>query len=158
MNKKSFKSGFTLLELLVVVVIIGILAAIALPQYQKAVMKSRVTQVIPLIKAVAQAQDVYYLAHNEFAENIDSLDVDFTCPQDWRCIIKANGYDEISANYKTGTLGVVYHYGDFSYQNVSFSRKLYCYARITDKKAVDVCKSFGPQLIEDDTTDRYLIQ
>ena len=152
------KKGFTLLELLVVVVIIGILATIALPQYQKAVMKSRVTQVIPLIKAVAQAQDVYYLTNNKFAENIDGLDVDFTCPKDWTCIIEANGYNNILARYKTGTLGVIYYYGSFSHHNVSFDRKLYCFAKTTDKKAVDVCKSFGPQLLGDSETDRYLIQ
>ena len=52
------KKAFTLIELLVVVLIIGILSAIALPQYQKAVMKSRFAEAMTNLRAIAQADAV----------------------------------------------------------------------------------------------------
>ena len=70
------KSAFTLIELLVVVLIIGILAAIALPQYQKAVMKTRYGALKPMTRTLADAQERYYLANNEYAQDIADLDID----------------------------------------------------------------------------------
>lgn len=70
------KKGFTLIELLVVVLIIGILSAIALPQYEKTVEKSRATQALVLMKALIQAQDVYYLENGNYASKFSDLSVD----------------------------------------------------------------------------------
>ena len=53
--------GFTLIELLVVVIIIAILAAIALPQYQKAVMKARTADIQTFMAHVEKAMDLYVL-------------------------------------------------------------------------------------------------
>ena len=77
MNKKAF----TLIELLVVVLIIGILSAIALPQYQKAVYKARATEAMIMIKALANAQEVYYLANGEYTNDLSELDIEIPTNQ-----------------------------------------------------------------------------
>ena len=73
--------AFTLIELLVVVLIIGILSAIALPQYQVAVTRARYQELVLLGDSIATAQQVYYMMNNEYATDAEALDVQIPSSQ-----------------------------------------------------------------------------
>lgn len=78
--KNVNKKGFTLIEMLVVVLIIGILAAVALPQYFKAVEKSRSTEALQVLGTIAAAEERYRLSSSEnvYTKNFADFDVSFT--------------------------------------------------------------------------------
>ena len=75
-NKKSLnKGGFTLIELLVVVLFIGILSSIALPQYTKAVEKSRAAEAQSWLADFVTGESIYYMSSGGYTDTLTNLDV-----------------------------------------------------------------------------------
>ncbi len=72
---KKLNKGFTLLELLVVVLIIGILAGVALPQYRVVVKKAQLADYISMVKALKNAEESYLLMHGRYTANLSALDI-----------------------------------------------------------------------------------
>ncbi|MDA9557855.1 pilin [Vibrio sp.] len=62
--KKKVQKGFTLIELMIVVAIIGVLSAIAVPAYQDYVTKSELASGFATIKSVITPTELYYQENN----------------------------------------------------------------------------------------------
>ena len=103
--------AFTLIELLVVVLIIGILAAVAVPQYQKAVWKTRGTQLLVAVQALHTAQKAYYLANGTFASTFDELSIEMP----FKSPCESGTIDSYSSSYtdcKSNNYGFTHIGGD----------------------------------------------
>jgi type IV pilus assembly protein PilE len=69
---QQFK-GFTLIELMIVVAIVGILATIAYPSYQEHLMKSRRSDAQALLLDLAARQERYYFDEAKYANKLTLL-------------------------------------------------------------------------------------
>ena len=74
---RRFVTGFSLVELMVVIVIIGILATLILPQYKKAVERSRQAEAYTNLGVIRNSQVRYYAEYADYAydANWAALDV-----------------------------------------------------------------------------------
>lgn len=69
----SISHGFSLLELLLVLGIVGILAGIALPAYQTHLARSARTEAMVQLQDLASRQESHFLQYNRFSDNLKQL-------------------------------------------------------------------------------------
>lgn len=69
-------SGFTLLELLVVVIIVGILATIAVPSFTRAMERARQSEAAAFLDTVKTAEEAYYQENQKYTPTFTLLMVD----------------------------------------------------------------------------------
>ncbi|WNK18981.1 pilin [Halomonas piscis] len=73
------QGGFTLIELMIVVAIIGVLAAIAIPQYQNYVARSQASEALTITSGVRADIGEYYALHGEMpGENVEIAEGDIS--------------------------------------------------------------------------------
>ena len=73
MPRAHRRSGFTLVELLIVVVVIGILAAMAIPKFQSTKGKAYLASVKSDLKNLSTAEESFFYEHRTYSTDLDSL-------------------------------------------------------------------------------------
>ncbi|GAL36301.1 type IV pilin PilA [Vibrio maritimus] len=72
MKRTTKQQGFTLIELMIVVAVIGVLAAVALPQYQKYVAKSETASALATLSGLKTNTETYTLENGTFPDQTQS--------------------------------------------------------------------------------------
>ncbi len=74
------RKGFTLVELAVVIVIIGVLAAFGVPRFLKSVERSKAAEAFAYLSAVRSSQERYLAQYGQYSSDVTLLDIQYPNP------------------------------------------------------------------------------
>ena len=148
--------GFTRVEILVVVLIIGILSAVAVPMYQGAVDKTQFSTMLSPTRSLKEAQEAVRMATGNYTTDTADLDVDLSQEAlSYQIKTTANG-DEFNVILATNDKLPNVRLARYLDENLLLQGQLHCEAKIGDERANKLC---GPLLIGQEikaTGDGYM--
>ncbi len=144
-NTKKSKKGFTLTEVLVVVLIIGVISAIAYPVYTKSINKSRAVEAINLLEMVRNKQIANFARRGEYLPTFKDMgqltsNAEAEIKTEGDAILTVNGKYELAMNNATNCMSAAYIPAKGKPATFTFSSSYEDAGLGCDG---DVCKTFG---------------
>lgn len=136
--------GLTLMELMIAIVIVGIMAAFAIPSYTKAVNKAEERQMMTNLRAIVAAQEIYKAQNGNYwpahvlvaptaNQGIAAINAALKLniltsgtKYNYRCLSSANQTYQCYANYSPGALAWQLHTNNAVSQNTTYASQVCC--------------------------------
>lgn len=81
LQTKRGQAGFSLVELTIVVVILGVLSMMAVPRYRQVVEQSKASEAFVYLDQIEKAQAMYQARNGRYADNLNRLDIKVPKPK-----------------------------------------------------------------------------
>ncbi|MBR3632048.1 MAG: pilin [Elusimicrobiaceae bacterium] len=153
------RKAFTLIELLIVVLIIGILSAIAIPMYQGAVDKSHWSTMLPGAKAIKDAEEAFKMSNDGYTSEMGNLDVTMENNDLTFNLITPNNTSDPNVIRVTNSKLANVRLASYLDDNPKFAGQLHCEAATGDERANRLCGGLlqGQELTSADGYVGYLL-
>jgi len=96
--------GFSLLELTLVVIIVGVISTLAIPNLYFLVEKSKSAEGLQLLEALRKAQWTYFYENSAFSTTLAGLDITIVLPTEHFDVITVNSSEPIATIRRIGNL------------------------------------------------------